>query len=105
MHDQQTLPFADDAEARFQRFHAAHPEVYGLFVKLAWRLKRAGWRHYSARGLIFEIRFQHDVNPDRDGGFKINDHCSSHYARMLMANEPESFAGFFETRKLATEKG
>lgn len=101
-----TLFDPDDAEdrsiqARFERFHRDHPGVYDLFRQFAGEMKRAGHEHYSADAILHRIRWHHDVNPSRHGGFKINDHFVSRYARLLMASDPE-FRGFFELRELKT---
>lgn len=83
--------------AAFERFHAVHPEVYELFRTFAYELRAAGRTKYSARTIVERIRWHYAINPDRDGGFKINDWFSAHYGRMLMQREPE-FAGMFDTR-------
>jgi hypothetical protein len=62
-------------------------------------LLASGHRHYSADAVLHVVRFHRDVNRERDGGRKINDHFTSRYARKLMA-EDARFAGFFETRAL-----
>lgn len=86
-------------QARFEEFHEAHPEVYWLFRHFAQEVRLAGHRRYSADAILHRIRWEYDVNRHRDGGFKINDHFSSRYARLLMADDP-SFEGFFATREL-----
>lgn len=87
----------DRTRQLFEKFHAIHPEVYDLFKKFAADLLASGHRRYSARTIVERIRWHYAINPDRDGGFKINDHLCPHYARRLMA-EDSRFARFFELR-------
>lgn len=89
----------DTIQQRFEAFDAAHPEVWHLFKRFADELRRAGRRHGSADQIIQRIRWETSVNPEHDGGFKIDDRFSSRYARKLM-DEYEWFRGFFHTRKL-----
>jgi hypothetical protein len=81
----------------FDAFHAQHPEVYDLFARFAHELRYAGRTRYSARTIVERIRWHYAVNPDHDGGFKINDWFSAHYGRLLVQREPD-FAGMFEMR-------
>ncbi len=43
------------------------------------------------------IRWHYDINPNHDGGFKINDWFSDHYSRLLVNDDP-TYSGFFEFR-------
>src|SRR4051812_12291868 len=86
-------------QARFDEFGQEHPEVYALFRQFAQEVRLAGHRKFSADAILHRIRWEYDVNRRRDGGFKINDHFSSRYARRLMTDD-RSFVGFFETREL-----
>ena len=56
-----------------------------------------GYTHYSADGIMHIVRYHAAVNPERDGGFKINNNFVALYARKLVAADP-SFAGFFAFR-------
>lgn len=85
-------------EQRFAEFDAQHPEVYRLFVELAVRLLKAGHAHGSADQIIQRIRWESMVNPNRDGGWKINDQFSALYSRKLAA-EDARFRHFFEFRQ------
>lgn len=85
-------------QVRFDEYHREHPEVYGLFKALALRLLNAGRAHYGSDAIIQVIRFEHAIKADA-GQFKINDHFSSRYARLLMS-EDLRFQGFFELRQL-----
>lgn len=87
----------DRIQRTFEEFDRRHPEVYVEFVRMARKARQRGFRKYSARTIVAVIRWHCDVNPNRDGGFKINDHYSSRYVRKLLREDP-SFTGFFELR-------
>jgi hypothetical protein len=89
----------DEIEARFEDFHAAHPEVYREFRRIAHVLRyQRGYGHYSADGIMHVVRFHTGANADRDGGFKVNNNFVALYARLLARNEP-AFASFFNFRR------
>lgn len=89
---------------RFALFHRTHPEVYALFRQFAEELLAAGRRRYSARAIIYRIRWHTDIKGGRgeatDGGngWKIDNYFSAYYARML-ARDDQRFAMFFEFRE------
>ena len=41
-----------------QRFHAAHPEVWELFVKLSRQKIREGFEHYGAKAVMERVRWE-----------------------------------------------
>ena len=86
-------------DERFAQFHEKHPEVFVLFRQFAVQRLSEGFTHYSADALLHRVRWETDANAEREGGFKINDHYSSRYARLLSEQDPR-FADFFEFRKL-----
>ena len=85
---------------RFAQFDREHPEVWEAFKRFAWELVGVGRTHYSADAILHRIRWERTVNQQCDGGFKLNDHFSSRYARKLAAAEPEVFGKFFQFREL-----
>lgn len=94
------MNFDDDKtiDDRFAAFHAEHPEVFDMFRTYANQLRASGWTRYSSDAIQHRIRWHRHVEQgDRD--FKLNDHFTSRYARMLIESDP-SFAGFFELRRL-----
>jgi hypothetical protein len=87
-------------QERFERYHNDHPEVYSLFKRFASELKQAGRDRFGSDAIIQRIRWHYAIRPDSiERKFKINDHFSSRYARLLM-DEDESFNNFFEIRSL-----
>ena len=85
----------------FERFHRLNPHVYGLFVRFANQAKSRRPR-FSARTILHRIRWETMVETDDPAGFKINDHWSPFYVRMIEKDHPE-FAGFFEKRGAAAD--
>lgn len=100
------FPKADDPtiDERFAAFDAAAPEVYRLFVFFARQLREAGHTRYSSDALLHRVRWHFAVKGPRAGeAYKINNNFSSRYARKLMEEYPDEFAGFFECRKLRAD--
>jgi hypothetical protein len=89
-------------QERFEAFHDANPRVFELFEMFALQLKEAGFERYSSDALLHRLRWHHDVEIRSVEPFKLNDHFTSRYARLLAERRPE-FTGFFETRKVRTE--
>jgi hypothetical protein len=87
-------------DERFMDFHTAHPEVYREFCRRAEEIRARGHKRYSADVILAIVRWHTDLGSKTPGTWKCNDHYTSRYARMLMRERPERFAGFFETREL-----
>lgn len=86
-------------EERFAEFHANNPDVYTELVRLARRAKARGHRRMGIELCFGALRWNRFMSTTGEGGFKLNDHFTSRYARLLMAQEPD-LADFFETREL-----
>ena len=91
-----------DAQKRFDAFHADNPDVYELFKRFTFEKIDAGKKKYSARGIIFRIRWETDIQTTEEQP-NINDHWSPFYARMFMRDFPRH-EGFFELRKQQGEQ-
>lgn len=88
---------SDRAEA-FAQFHAINPRVYERLVVLARRVRNKGRARCSIRMLWEFLRHELILNTtDPNSDFKLNDHYTPFYARMLMGREAD-LAGLFETR-------
>lgn len=72
-------------------------DVCVLFEKIALRVAHAGYDYYSARALLYVLRYEHDVS-DKTSEFKINDHISPPLARWFLKRHPE-LPDFFEIRE------
>lgn len=74
---------------RFAEFHARNPQVYAELVRLAREAKVAGLKHLGVRMLWEVCRWNFALRTSGDSGFKLNDHMSAAYARLIMQNEPD----------------
>lgn len=85
----------------FERFHAENPHVYDLVLRYARQAKSAGRQRFSMDMIFHRMRWYTQVETN-DPDFKLNDHYTAFYARMIMRDHPDEFAEFFETR---TQRG
>jgi len=86
-----------DLDRRFAEFDAAHPEMWRLYVGFAFDLKARKDRG-SSEQIIQRIRWECDVNPEHDGGFKVSNIWRKRYAKKMVAEYPQ-FDGFFQFRE------
>jgi hypothetical protein len=95
---------------RFDLYHAANPHIYKMYIHFTKELLRLGRRRISHKFVMERIRWEMlapsviatpGVGWHVAGArpFKINDHFSPHYARLLIANHPK-LADVFEIRAL-----
>lgn len=95
---------ARSIEERFEDFHRANPSVYLGLVRLARQVHARGFETYAIDALFHVLRWETVVgnaNPTREDPFKLNDHFTSRYARLIMDLNPD-LRGFFRTRDLRT---
>lgn len=87
---------------RDANFDAEHEGLYLAFVAEAQRVKREGFKHYSARTIVHDLRHRTCVT---DGSllWKIDNRVSPFLARRLMREKPAEFGSWFETRKSAAD--
>jgi hypothetical protein len=86
-------------EERFAAFHAANPDVYDELVRLARRARARGHRRMGIELCFGALRWNRLMQTTGERGFKLNDHFTSRYSRLIQEQEPD-LAGFFETREL-----
>lgn len=85
---------------RFDRFHQANPHVYDELVTLARQASAKGYRKIGIELLFSHLRWSRMMQTNADEyGFKLNDHFTSRYARLIMAQEPD-LHDIFRTREL-----
>lgn len=90
--------FNENPVARaFRLFHNENPHVYELFKRFAREAKGTGRPRFSGRTIIERMRWYTAVEAHDPAGFKINDHWSPFYVRLIERHHPE-FIGFFEKR-------
>jgi hypothetical protein len=88
---------------RFLAFHEANPAVYADLLRLALETKASGHTKYAIEELYARLRWERWIKTSGGEDFKLNDHFTSRYARMLMQLNPE-LDGFFETRRIKGEE-
>ncbi len=87
---------------RFAEFHAANPHVYAELVTLARQAHARGYRRIGIELLFSALRWRRMMSTTADFyGFKLNDHFTSRYARLIMTREPD-LIGLFAVRALRT---
>lgn len=87
---------------RFDQFHRKNPEVYRLLKRFALEARAAGRRRLGIEVLWGRLRWYTAVETTDPTNFKLNDHYTSRYARLLQEQEP-GLAGMFETRRLRSD--
>lgn len=89
-------------QAKFEKFHADHPEVYDELLGLARQMYAAG-RKKIGIGMLWEVLRWHRTlrGVEDDTGYKLNNNYRSRYVRLMIEREPE-FDGFFELRRLSS---
>lgn len=88
-------------DAECDRFIAENPQIWRQFRLLAVKLKAKGIDRWGAKAIWEVLRFELALKAQTTGEkFALNNNYTSRFARKLMEEEPEEFAGFFETRTL-----
>jgi hypothetical protein len=85
-------------EQAFWKYDKENPRVYRMIVNLARTVKAAGYTHYSIDAIFHRLRWHHNIEKKSKEPFVLNDHYTSHYARLVMSREPD-LADFFEIRR------
>jgi hypothetical protein len=86
----------------FDRFHRNNPAVWELFVQYTHTMIATGRRRYSARMVIYRIRWETDLTTKSGDGFKINNNHTPYYARLFNQEYPHH-VGFFSLRRIQGE--
>lgn len=100
---QACLPFAQPPKERkhketFEEFCVRCPEVYRLLEGEALRMYNDGWKHYGIRKIWEWMRYHINIGRRPEDEFKLNDHFTAKYARLIMQRNPQ-LQGFFEIRE------
>ena len=81
---------------KFKQWDKENPEVFPMFKKMAFQIKRTGRTAYSGYNIFYAIRWFRDIKTTGDV-FKVNNDYIPIYIRLLIYRHPE-FDGFFELR-------
>ncbi len=93
-------PVVATIDSRFAAFHAANPHVYQTLVAMARQALQNGHQRLGVRTLWEAMRWELMFQTRRpEGDFKLNDHFTSRYVRLIVAQE-QDLAPLFELRRL-----
>ena len=92
---------AQQLDSEFIQFLRDNPTVYPQFRLLAVKLKAQGIQRWGAKAIWEVLRYELALKSVTTGEkYALNNNFTSRFPRKLMNEEPEDFAGFFETRTL-----
>lgn len=86
----------------FQTFDESNPHVYTALVQMARDLVNRGHRRIGMK-MLFEVLRWQTAMYTTGSTFKLNNNYTSHYARVIMENEPD-LRGVFELRALKDDQ-
>ena len=87
-----------DLDAQYAKERAERPEIFDMIVARCWKLRKLGFTRYSIQTVIEAIRWHEDLKSRDVNGWKMNNNCTSRYAREVM--QIEGLENFFHTRGL-----
>lgn len=88
----------EELEEQAKAAHHKHPIIWEWFVQLTEDRIEKGFKYYSAKAIIEQVRW-HTADPEHGPDeFKINDNYTSFYARWFMIQFPKH-KGFFRLRR------
>lgn len=98
MSDQMLLVFTGTYAEKFEIFHKDNPAVYETLCRLArqW-VNEHGQRKVGIR-MLWEVCRWELLKSTKTSDFKLNDHLTSYYVRLIAAQEPD-LADCFEVRR------
>lgn len=86
-------------QEKFEEFHEANPSVYTELVKLARQARFKGHSKVGIELLFAVLRWERMMGVERNSHYKLNDHYTSRYARLIMREEWD-LRSMFEVREL-----
>lgn len=86
-------------DERFWAFHQANPQVYRALHLLALQMADTGRRSYGVGGLFEVLRWHYLLARGPSAQYQLNNSYRAFYARLLMSEDPDKLANFFELRK------
>lgn len=92
---------SEQLDAEFIQFLRDNPTVYPQFRLLAVKLKAKGIDRWGAKAIWEVLRYEMALKSVSSGEtYALNNNFTSRFARKLMTEEADEFAGFFELRQL-----
>lgn len=89
IHDDPTYP------RKFWRWLVRNEHVWKEFIRWSRESKKSGRKRYSASAIVHRMRW--DTEVVSRNRFKMSDSVTPYLSRLLMAEYPEEFAGYFTT--------
>jgi hypothetical protein len=86
-------------QERFDKFHAAHPDVYDMLVQYARMIKTKGFDNFGIAAIWERLRWFYYIEQNAGEKFKMSNDYRSRYARLIMQQEPD-LRNFFKLREL-----
>lgn len=87
--------------ALFSLYDQANPQVYQAFKRISESLKADGARHWGAKAICEQIRWESAVRALKEHGlpvYKVNNNYPKYLAKKLVFEAPR-FEGFFDFRE------
>lgn len=81
----------------FEAFHYENPNVYHVLVRLARKWVAARGRTRLGIRMIWEVARWELIMSTGTADYKLNDHYTGYYARLIMAENPD-LRGIFDIR-------
>ena len=91
------LDLDDNYPPNFLPWVRENGHIYRAFVDRAKQMRRAGRKHYGAKGIAEVIRWDTNLTQRGEPELKLNNNYVSGLARLAMT-ENEELRGFFRTR-------
>ena len=83
---------------RFEQFHADNPLVYTTLHRLAREWVSTHGRQKLGIRMLWEVARWEIIRATRNTDYKMNDHYTGYYARLLQIEDPV-LDGLFEIRR------
>ena len=75
---------------RFEKFHAANPQVYTSLVSLARQVLERNRARKMGIGMLYEVlRWNRYLQTDSEDGYRLPNNFKPAYARLIMEQEPD----------------
>lgn len=94
----------DSIPARFERFHAANPQVYDNLVALARQFRDKRRDGKIGIAMLYEVlRWNYYMTVDSEEEYKLSNDFRACYSRLIMEREPDLDGIFNIKRSVADE--
>lgn len=88
---------------KYAQHRNENPEIWAMFEKLTLRLINSGVRHFGAKCIMENVRYNTALKTKGEQ-YKINNNYTAYYAREFASKYPQ-YADFFEIRNNNKHRG